>query len=107
MPRLSVPLTDEQHKAIKAKARQTGGAGFLGSYLVSLLEAAGASVFVPRSADYDLRDKQDVIRMLDAAGGVGATDILFHLAATVGGIGANRQYPADFYCFNTLMNTLV
>jgi nucleoside-diphosphate-sugar epimerase len=82
----------------------TGGAGFLGSHLVPRLEAEGADVFIPRSADYDLRDQEHVCRMFDAAGDV---DILFHLAATVGGIGANMQRPADFIYDNMLMNSLV
>jgi nucleoside-diphosphate-sugar epimerase len=71
---------------------------------VARLEAEGADVFVPRSADYDLRDQEHVCRMFDAAGDV---DILFHLAATVGGIGANMQRPADFIHDNILMNTLI
>ena len=82
----------------------TGGAGFLGSHLVPLLEAAGAQVFVPRSVEYDLRNQADVVRMYEEAGRI---DILFHLAARVGGIGANQRYPADFYYDNTLMNTLI
>jgi GDP-L-fucose synthase len=82
----------------------TGGAGFLGSHLVPRLEEAGASVFVPRSADYDLRDTCATKRMFDDAGDVA---ILFHLAATVGGIGANMQRPADFIYDNMLMNALI
>lgn len=82
----------------------TGGAGFLGSHLVPALEDLGASVFVPRSADFDLRCRDDVMRMFMQAR---AAHVIFHLAATVGGIGANRTRPADFYCDNTLMNTLI
>jgi GDP-L-fucose synthase len=83
----------------------TGGSGFLGSYLTRRLEAAGASVFIPRRCDgYDLRTEFGVRKMFEDAGQV---DVLFHLAATVGGIGANRQRPADFYYDNALMNALV
>lgn len=82
----------------------TGGMGFLGSYLVPALEDLGALAFVPSSVDYDLRSKRGVLRMYSDAGEI---DILFHLAAVVGGIGANRESPADFYCHNTLMNTLI
>jgi len=82
----------------------TGGAGFLGSHLVPILEEAGAVVFVPRSAGYDLRQECQVRALFETTGKV---DVLFHLAATVGGIGANRARPADFYYDNTLMNTLL
>src|SRR3972149_11920894 len=85
----------------------TGGAGFLGSHLCPLLEAAGAHVFVPRSANYDLREKADVIRVFEASASVGRIHIVFHLAATVGGIGANQKYPADFVYNNALINTPV
>lgn len=85
----------------------TGGAGFLGSHLVPLLEQAGARVLIPRSAEYDLRNSADVCRMFEAAGGVGTIHTLFHLAATVGGIGANMRYPADFVYDNLIMNALV
>lgn len=82
----------------------TGGSGFLGSHLVPAMEDSGALVFAPSSADYDLRDELDVLRMYNDAGEI---DVLFHLAAMVGGIGANRRSPADFYCYNILMNALV
>ncbi len=85
----------------------TGGAGFLGSHLVPLLTQSGARVFIPRSVDYDLREKADVIRMYQDAGGQGKIDILFHLAGTVGGIGANMRYPADFVYDNLTINSLV
>ena len=82
----------------------TGGAGFLGRHLVAALQAEGAVVFVPRSRNYDLRTRAGVYHMFED---VGRPDFLFHLAATVGGIGANMETPADFLFQNTIMNTLV
>jgi nucleoside-diphosphate-sugar epimerase len=77
----------------------TGGAGFLGRPLCDALEARGASVFVPRHADYDLTDQLDVARAFDAA----APDTVIHLAAEVGGIGANRDNPGRFFYANMAM----
>lgn len=70
----------------------TGGAGFLGRPLVRRLCDRGATVFVPRSATYDLRYRFDIVRMLD---NFPDPDIVFHLAATVGGIGFSRRYPGQ------------
>jgi GDP-L-fucose synthase len=78
----------------------TGGAGFLGTAVVRRLEAAGATeVFVPRSRDYDLRTN-DGIR---AALGDGRPELVIHLAAVVGGIGANRENPGRFFYENAIM----
>jgi nucleoside-diphosphate-sugar epimerase len=77
----------------------TGGAGFLGRPLCDALEARAASVFVPRHADYDLTDQLDVARAFDAA----APDTVIHLAAEVGGIGANRDNPGRFFYANMAM----
>lgn len=78
----------------------TGGAGFLGSVLVARLRGLGAGeVFVPRSRDYDLREKEAVARMLKHA----RPDLLIHLAAVVGGIGANRANPGSFFYDNAIM----
>ncbi len=77
----------------------TGGAGFLGRRLCERLEARGASVFVPRHADFDLTDQRDVARAFDAA----APDTVIHLAAEVGGIGANRDNPGRFFYANMAM----
>ena len=78
----------------------TGGAGFLGSSVVDRLRSLGANnVFVPRSRDYDLRDRDAVARMLDDA----RPDLLLHLAATAGGIGANRATPGKFFYDNAIM----
>ena len=82
----------------------TGGSGFLGSHLVPRLQAAGAKVFIVRSREYDLRTPAAVSALFD---NVGYVDILFHLAATVGGIGANMKRPADFIYENVIMNALV
>jgi len=78
----------------------TGGAGFLGKRVVERLRAAkAASVFVPRSAEYDLRRVDDVRRALEAS----QCDVVIHLAAVVGGIGANRANPGRFFYDNALM----
>jgi len=80
----------------------TGGAGFLGSHVVEELEHVGVpdeQVFAPRSAKYDLRDHGDVIRLYEDA----APDVVIHLAATVGGIGANRAAPGRFFYENIIM----
>lgn len=87
----------------------TGGAGFLGSPVVSKLRERGAAeVIVPRSAQYDLRRESDILRLLqDTAtldgGKPRAVDMIIHLAAHVGGIGANRARPAEFFFDNLMM----
>lgn len=79
----------------------TGGAGFLGSHLVEELDSRSDSVdvFVPRSRDYDLRKKSDIQRAFEDA----KADIVIHLAATVGGIGANRENPGRYFYDNAIM----
>jgi GDP-L-fucose synthase len=78
----------------------TGGAGFLGSFVVERLQAfEPAAVVVPRTSSYDLRER-DAIRQLLADA---RPDIVLHLAARVGGIGANREHPADFFYDNLMM----
>jgi GDP-L-fucose synthase len=78
----------------------TGGAGFLGSFVLEALKQRGATnIFVPYIEDYDLVDPQDIQRMLD----VSRPDIIIHLAALAGGIGANRARPADFFYINLMM----
>jgi GDP-L-fucose synthase len=78
----------------------TGGGGFLGSFLVAKLLALGCEdVFVPRKRNYDLTQAADVARMLADA----RPDVLFHLAAVVGGIGANRENPGRFFYENAIM----
>jgi len=78
----------------------TGGAGFLGGFVVSELQRRGArEVFVPRKTDYDLVTHDGVVRCLDDS----RPDIVIHLAAVVGGIGANRAHPGRFYHDNAMM----
>ena len=78
----------------------TGGAGFLGSHVVDVLRRAGcASIVVPRSAETDLRDRASIRAVFDAA----RPTVVFHLAATVGGIGANRAEPGRFFYDNAVM----
>jgi GDP-L-fucose synthase len=78
----------------------TGGGGFLGRRVVARLESAGATqIFVPRSADYDLRTKDGIDRALAN----GQPDIVIHLAAVLGGIGANRENPGRFFYENAIM----
>src|SRR5438128_6003019 len=78
----------------------TGGAGFRGAWVVQKLRQRGCqSIFVPRSKDYDLRRGEDLRRALADA----APDIVMHLAARVGGIGANRAHPAEFFYDNLMM----
>jgi GDP-L-fucose synthase len=78
----------------------TGGAGFLGSFVVDVLRARGAAdVFVPRRRDYDLVDRAACKRLLADS----RPDIVFHLAAKVGGIGANRDNPGLFAFENAMM----
>ena len=78
----------------------TGGAGFLGRRVVARLEESGAhDIFVPRSTDYDLRTEDGVRRAFADA----RPDLVIHLAAVVGGIGANRENPGRFFYDNAIM----
>jgi len=78
----------------------TGGAGFLGTHLVKRLESRRVKeIFVPKIEDYDLVKLVDIQRMLDDS----RPDIIIHLAAHVGGIGANREHPAEFFYDNLMM----
>jgi GDP-L-fucose synthase len=81
----------------------TGGSGFLGSHLVERLEAAGHEVVVPRSSDYDLRREAEVERLFADA----RPEVVYHLAALAGGIGANRAEPGRFWYENLLMGAYV
>jgi GDP-L-fucose synthase len=96
----------------------TGGTGFLGSHVLEKLREAGCQhIFAVRSRDYDLSDQAAVARLFaDLTDGVhgwpgsrgphGAADVVIHLAGLVGGIGANKARPADFFYQNLMMGTL-
>ena len=78
----------------------TGGAGFLGRFVIEKLEAyEGVEVFVPRRRDYNLTEKPEVLRMLEDS----RPDLVIHLAAVVGGIGDNQGNPGKFFYNNLMM----
>jgi GDP-L-fucose synthase len=78
----------------------TGGAGFLGRFIVDKLKTLdGVEVFVPRRCDYNLIEKVDIDRMLEDS----RPDLVIHLAAVVGGIGYNKQNPGKFFYDNLMM----
>ena len=78
----------------------TGGAGFLGSFVVEKLQRRGAKdIFIPRKNEYDLVQPEAIKQLLSDS----QPDIIIHLAAQVGGIGANRKHPAEFFYNNLMM----
>lgn len=78
----------------------TGGAGFLGTHLIENLKNRGAEdIFVPTIEKYDLVDRDAITQMLSDSN----PDVIIHLAAHVGGIGANREHPAEFFYDNLMM----
>src|SRR5271157_89672 len=78
----------------------TGGAGFLGSFVIEKLRQHGArEIFVPTLEKYDLVQPESIKQMLSDS----RPDIIIHLAAHVGGIGANREHPAEFFYDNLMM----
>ena len=79
----------------------TGGAGFLGRYVVRRFRERGDEVFVPLHKDFDLTREADVRRLYDEA----RPDLVVHLAARVGGIGANKAHPAQFFYETVQMGT--
>jgi len=92
-------MTDSNFWATR-KVTLTGGAGFLGSFVTEKLHQRGVKdLFIPRIEQYDLVNPQDVERLLDDS----RPDVVIHLAAHVGGIGANRLHPAEFFYDNLMM----
>lgn len=84
----------------KKKICITGGAGFLGHHLVENIKRRGAAdIFIPTIEKYDLVKQKDILQMLDDS----RPDVIIHLAAHVGGIGANREHPAEFFYDNLMM----
>ncbi len=82
----------------------TGGAGFLGNRVAARLREIGCSrVFAPRSARYDLRSLDAVLRLYDDT----KPEVVIHLAARVGGIGANRDKPGEFFYDNLMMGVML
>ena len=81
----------------------TGGGGFVGSHLVERLQASGHDVFVVRRRDFDLTSMDDTARLFADA----TPDLVFHLAAEVGGIGANRANPGRYWYANLVMGAHV
>jgi GDP-L-fucose synthase len=82
----------------------TGGAGFLGSYVMEKLKERGCkNIFVPLLEDYDLTKEKNIIRLYQNY----PADIVIHLAAVVGGIGANRENPGKFFYDNLVMGAML
>jgi len=84
----------------------TGGGGFLGSFVIERLKERGAiDIFIPRKKEYDLTQREAIERVyVDALKGVDPKNVVvIHLAANVGGIGANREHPAEFFYDNMIM----
>jgi GDP-L-fucose synthase len=80
----------------------TGGSGFLGGHVIARLRQVGCHhIIAPRSAEYDLTREPDVLRLLQKE----RPEVVLHLAARVGGIGANRKYPGTFLYHNLIMGT--
>jgi GDP-L-fucose synthase len=78
----------------------TGGGGFLGQHVLAQLRAAGCEqIIAPRKREYDLREREQIVRLLKDA----EPDLVIHLAAVVGGIGANRLHPGEFFYDNAIM----
>ena len=101
-PTLATPVDWHNQRVIV-----TGGAGFLGSFVTEKLRERGAAeIIIPRRRDYDLRTPEALQQLLaDSRRDAKPVDLVIHLAANVGGIGANRARPAEFFYDNLMMGT--
>jgi GDP-L-fucose synthase len=93
-------MSNEINFSTAKKIVITGGAGFLGREVVRQLVEAGAkpeAIFIPRSSTHDIRDFSTAMKITEGA------DLVFHLAARVGGIGFNQKYPGDLFFDNATM----
>src|SRR6476619_162187 len=97
-----LPLSRGEY-ACEVRVLVTGGGGFLGSHLVERLKAEGIEPFVARRRDYDLTREADAERLFAEA----QPELVFHLAAEVGGIGANRASPGRYWYANVVMGANV
>jgi GDP-L-fucose synthase len=94
----------EQESTPRRQVLVTGGSGFVGRALLRELRSRGVdSIAAPSSADFDLTDPTEVAKMFETV----QPELVIHLAARVGGIGANRRHPATLYLANLLMGTYV
>jgi GDP-L-fucose synthase len=97
---MSTKMNENKLELSRKRICITGGNGFLGSFVQESLKKRNASdLFIPRQADYDLRNRDAILRMLEDA----KPEVIIHLAANVGGIGANMQRPAEFFYDNLMM----
>ena len=93
-------MTEQDGFWVGKRVCVTGGAGFLGSYVLEKLRQRGADdIFVPRKREFDLVEGRAVRELLEKS----KPDVVLHLAANVGGIGANRAHPAEFFYDNLMM----
>src|SRR3954454_11877476 len=91
---LANPVADRPAQPRTTRVVVTGGSGFLGSFVVEELHRRGyTTVMVPRSRDYDLVDREAVRRLYRQM----RPELVIHLAAQVGGIGANQRHPGKFF----------
>ena len=102
---LTTTWPDSQDSWRDKRVIVTGGAGFLGSSVVERLRRRGAAeIIVPRSRDYDLRNGEAIRQLLHDTATPDPVDVVIHMAARVGGIGANRANPAEFFYDNLMMS---